>query len=409
MAKILAMVAGKDPLEMLGGHSSYVRAHARAAIRAGFEPHVFCASDRPAVLETDFGVLHRVASPFRPFRQIMVAGHAPLITADLECFLLARPGPHLIHSFGLWGYIGVAARRKLRRKGIETVPVTSCYTTYEHEARGKLKGVSHGYSRFNRMWYRAQLCWIKLMVRRYEQQAYLDSHLVLINYKLVRQIVVAQYGSGVNFRKLPYTSKSAFLSNEAEAFAMRDDFSSSDTPLIVSVSRHDARKGIDVLLNALAKLDKTGLRFRACLVGGGPLLELHRKLAAHLGLNDVISIEGWVSDPAQYLRKADVFVLPSIQESSGSLSLIEALQAGVPVVATQIDGILEDVVDGDNALLVQPGNVSQLCNALTQVITDTALRQRLRQRSRDTFVEKFSSEAFASALRATYAELGFRV
>ena len=104
-----------------------------------------------------------------------------------------------------------------------------------------------------------------------------------------------------------------------------------------------------------------------------------------------------------------MFVLPSIQEGSGSLSLIEALKAGVPVVASQIDGIPEDVRDGDNALLVEPGNVSQLCHALKQVMTDGALRRRLQRRSRETFMERFSPEAFTAALRATYAELGFHV
>jgi glycosyltransferase involved in cell wall biosynthesis len=409
VAKTLALIAGKDPLAMRGGHSSYVRTHAKAALQAGFEPHIFCVSDRSDVSATDFGILHRVASPFRPFRQIMVAGHAPLITANLERFLLNRQGPHLIHGFGLWGCIGVAARQRLRQKGIEAVPVTSCYTTYEHEALGKLKGVSDGYSPFHRKWYRAQLTWIKLMVRRYERQSYLGSHLVLINYESVRRIVVAQYGSGVKFRKLPYTCESAVLRSQTEAFATRSEHSSSETPLIVSVSRHDARKGIDVLFRAFAKLRMDGFRFRACLVGGGPLLEFHRGLATQLGLNEVISIVGWVSDPAEYLRKADVFVLPSLQEGSGSLSLIEALQAGVPVVASQIDGIPEDVADGDSALLVEPGNVSQLCHALGQVITDATLRRRLKRRSRETFVEKFSSENFISALRATYAELGFLV
>jgi glycosyltransferase involved in cell wall biosynthesis len=282
MTRIVAIVAGKDPLEMLGGHSSYVRAHARAIIRAGFEPHIFCASDRSGVLETDFGSIHRVASPFRPFRQIMIAGHAPLITADLERFLLNRQGPHVIHGFGLWGYIGVATRNRLQKKGIEAVSVTSCYTTYKNEALGKLKGVNTGYNNFYRMSYRAQLWWIRLMVGRYERRAYLGSRLVLINYESVRQMVVAQYGSRVNFRKLPYTSESAFLSDKAKSFAVRGEFSSSRTPIIVSLSRHDARKGIDVLLSALAKLHKNGLQFRAFLVGGGPLLDHHRKLATQL-------------------------------------------------------------------------------------------------------------------------------
>ena len=50
-------------------------------------------------------MLHRVASPFRPFRQIMIPGHAPIIAADLERFLLERSGPQLIHSFGVWGWV----------------------------------------------------------------------------------------------------------------------------------------------------------------------------------------------------------------------------------------------------------------------------------------------------------------
>ena len=211
----------------------------------------------------------------------------------------------------------------------------------------------------------------------------------------------------MKFHKLPYTCKSALF--PSQAFTSRAELSSSETPLIVSVSRHDARKGIDVLFKALAKLHADGFHFRACLVGGGPLLEFHRRLVTQLGLNDVISIVGWVTDPTPYIQKADVFVLPSIQEGSGSLSLIEALKAGVPVVASQIDGIPEDVRDGDNALLVEPGNVSQLCHALKQVMTDGALRQLLQRRSCETFMERFSPEAFTAALRATYAELGFHV
>ena len=177
--------------------------------------------------------------------------------------------------------------------------------------------------------------------------------------------------------------------------------------LIVSISRHDARKGVDVLLRALGKLHKGGLRFRACLVGGGPLLKQHRRLATQLGLSDNTHITGWVSDPIQYLRHADVFVLPSVQEGSGSLSLIEALQPGVAVVASRIDGIPEDVVHNDSALLVRLGDVCQLCESLAKVIINSALRRRLQQRSRETFLEKFSPELFTSALHETYTKLGF--
>ena len=86
-------------------------------------------------------------------------------------------------------------------------------------------------------------------------------------------------------------------------------------------------EGIDILLHALAQLRRRGARFHACLVGGGSLLALHRRLVARLRLDDVATVVGPVPDSYPYLAGADVFVLPSLEEGGGSLSLLEALQA----------------------------------------------------------------------------------
>ena len=108
-----------------------------------------------------------------------------------------------------------------------------------------------------------------------------------------------------------------------------------------------------------------------------------------------------------YLRAADIFVLPSLQEGSGSVALLEALQAGTVIVASNVDGIPEDVTDGESALLVEPGGVDQLGQALARLLMDRGLRQRLSRRARKVFAERFSAEVFTAALRATYAGLGF--
>jgi glycosyltransferase involved in cell wall biosynthesis len=128
-------------------------------------------------------------------------------------------------------------------------------------------------------------------------------------------------------------------------------------------------------------------------------------MTAQLRIDDVTAITDWVADPYVYLQHADVFVLPSLEEASGSLALLEALHAGVAVVASNIDGIPEDVADGDSALLVPPGDASALAEAIIRVVTDPVTRQRLARRGRKTFVERFSADAFASALRETYAEV----
>ena len=105
------------------------------------------------------------------------------------------------------------------------------------------------------------------------------------------------------------------------------------------------------------------------------------------------------------IQHADVFVLASLAEQSGSLALLEALQAGRAIVASGVDGILEDVADGHDALLVPPGDEARLADALARALTDEPLRHRLGIRARETFEARFSAEVFTSALGAIYHEL----
>ena len=141
-------------------------------------------------------------------------------------------------------------------------------------------------------------------------------------------------------------------------------------------------------------------------MGGGALLADDRRLVRRLGLADVVELPGFVPDSFAYLRRADVFVLPSLEEGSGSLSLLEALQAGVAVVASAVDGIPEDVTDGESALLVKPGDAEALAAALASLLADAGLRGRLARAGHDTFLRRFSAVAFARALCEAYGELG---
>ncbi len=174
-------------------------------------------------------------------------------------------------------------------------------------------------------------------------------------------------------------------------------------PLIVAVSRHDPRKGIDRLVHALAMLRADGIPFRACIVGGGPLLAAHRALGERLGLSSCTAFAGLVSDSFAYLRAADVFALPSLEEGGGSLSLLEAMQARCAIVATRVDGIPEDVDDGVNGVLVAPDDSRALRDALARLVSDSAARSRLAAAARRTFERRFSADVFVAALRDIYS------
>jgi glycosyltransferase involved in cell wall biosynthesis len=403
-------ISGLDPRSARGGDRTFMRILGRAAKELGFEPHIFCVGPQRTTFATDFGVIHQAKSPYLLLHRRMPL-HAPLLCAEIERFLDGKKDPLLLHSLSVWGYVAAKIAGKCRSRGIHAVSVVNAYDTMVNETRAKLEGVCMAHGRFRRAALQLELLWDRLVIDPHEKKGYFGAQVVAVNYESVRRLLASSYGPGLAVRKVPYTSEYAFThENAADISVMPADLAAlrpADAPLVISVSRHDPRKGVDVLLRALARLRDRGVPFRACLVGLGPLIEAHRRLALELGLGDVTLITGAVPDPWCYLRHADVFVLPSIGEGSGSMSLIEALQAGVAVVASNVDGIPEDVTDSDSAMLVEPGNPAALAEAISRLLQNADLRKSLAQRGREVFEEKFSASVFTDMLGKLYADLGF--
>jgi glycosyltransferase involved in cell wall biosynthesis len=405
MTKAVVFVVGKHPLkEPGGGHSSYIRAHARAAVRAGYEPHLFCVGDSNYSTKTAFGTIHCVYSPWHPRRQLLIARHAPRLAETIVKFIETERQPQVIHGFGLWGYAGVIASERLTKVGIAIKPILSSYTTYEAEARSQLEANINSplLSRFR---FHAQHLWIQTVVERYERLAYQRSELVLINYESVRRLIEAKYGDRVRCRKIPYTCENAFdAADTSRTLAEQPAHKPSDIPVIITIASHYPRKGHDMLLEALKLMYDAGVSFRAYVIGGGPLLEEHRRRVRNLGIAGRTALTGVVDDVRPYLGSADIFVLPSLAEQSGSLAVIEAMQARLPIVAAAVDGLCEDLTNDHDALLVPPTSVS-LASALTRLLADRQLRARLSRNALHTFRTRFSPDRFAHALGSIYEEL----
>lgn len=408
MANTLVYISGNDPSRGLGGHSCFVRMMAHAATALGYEPHIFCVAPEPQVTKVDYGVIHRVATPWRPFRHNMMPLNAGWLARGIVDFLSQKEGPHLMHGFFVWSYPGVLAARKLREKGVKSVVLTSTYDLLVNEVRGKVEGMdASSHSLLFRFQQHFEWWWMKSIIDPREEHAYRNSARVFVNYNSVKNLISSAYGFDDNIRKIPYTTETAMSPEPKEVPETVQRFRAANVPLIVTVSRHDPRKGLTVFLRALASLREKGVVFRCCMVGGGELLEAHRKLCTKLGLDDVVSIEGFVQNSYAYLKHADIFALPSNEEGSGSLSMLEALQAGVAVIACGVDGIPEDVTDGEDALLVPPADEQALAGALEKLIRDVPLRQKLAGAGKRTFEEKFSPAILEKALEKNYTELGF--
>jgi glycosyltransferase involved in cell wall biosynthesis len=141
------------------------------------------------------------------------------------------------------------------------------------------------------------------------------------------------------------------------------------------------------------------------LVAGTGALEPHyRTLVERGGLERCVRFLGFRQDLPALMKAADLFVLPSVAEAFG-LVLAEALYLGVPVVASRVGGIPEIVTDGEDGVLVPPGDPLALAQAIGAVLGDSSLRARHAGAGRAKVVERFDFRLMVRAYEDAYESL----
>jgi glycosyltransferase involved in cell wall biosynthesis len=166
-----------------------------------------------------------------------------------------------------------------------------------------------------------------------------------------------------------------------------------------------ARKGVPDLLRALASPTLRHLRWRATLAGGGPIDEF-RDLAQDLGISERLSFPGWLDEAGvgEFCANADALVLPSHAEGL-AMSVLEGLSYGLAVITTPVGAHSEVIEPEVSGILVPPGDVAALADALARVIADEGLRSRLARGARDRFLEGFDVRRYAVRLEQLHLGL----
>jgi glycosyltransferase involved in cell wall biosynthesis len=176
------------------------------------------------------------------------------------------------------------------------------------------------------------------------------------------------------------------------------------TPLLLSLAALFRRKGLDVLLDALARLPETSPQAQLWIAGDGPERATLERRARELGLADRVRFLGPRSDAADLLAACDLFVLPSRLEGLG-VAALEAMAAARPVLASRVGGLAEAVVEGRTGLLVPPDDPAALSVALGRLLEDDALRNRLGEAGPGRVAEGFLAEQMVSAYESLYYEV----
>jgi glycosyltransferase involved in cell wall biosynthesis len=162
------------------------------------------------------------------------------------------------------------------------------------------------------------------------------------------------------------------------------------------------RKGIGEFLQAIAALHRAGRTVSAVIAGGGDV-ERYRNEAGAMGIGDICRFTGWIGrdDVLNLMASSDALVLPSHHEGL-PMSILEALSAGLPVIATPVGAIPEVLSDGLDCLLVSPGDVQSLAAAMKLLADDAALRTTLRRSGRDTYERMFAVENYMRSICDIY-------
>lgn len=168
------------------------------------------------------------------------------------------------------------------------------------------------------------------------------------------------------------------------------------------------RKGLEVLLDALAELKRRGLPVRLRAVGRFETRDYEEQVlrqAQQLGVSADVDWRGFTSEVDRELAAMDVFVLPSLFGEGLPMVVLEAMAAGVPVVGTRVEGVPEAIRHEVDGLIAEPGSAASLADALARIVRGEVSWQALREHAHRRHAEQFSDRSMAAGVAEVYRQV----
>jgi len=362
----LAVLGGKET----GGMNVYVRELARELGRMGVRADVFTRSQNPAIprvvtITEGVRVVHLSAGPEAPMPRERIRDHLDEFVDGVEAFRIAGGFDYdLIHAhYWLSGAVGLVLRDRW------SVPLVQMFHTLGHLKNGVARASAD-----------------REPAVRIEEEARILGAVdrIVAATTVERTHLVKHYGADpARIAVIPCgVDTNLFLPGDQAA--ARAALGLDDQLQLLYVGRLAPIKGLETLLDAMARLRATGTRVHLSIVGGDadePLNGHEGELRARLARLDLRSAVTFVgAQPQERLRAwyvaADATVLPSHYESFGMVAM-EAMACGIPVVASRVGGLQTTVRDGVTGLLVPDHDPAALAGALDRLLGDPDLRFRL--------------------------------
>lgn len=317
-----------------------------------------------------------------PVFEVPMGGRSYVPAVNALTKLLKKYDPDVVHTHGQRaGLIGRLAARGLPLKRVHTEH------TYTHQFRLQNPVLHLSHLRAMRILDRwtDKVIAVSKAVRQF-----------LIDANITKPDKIVTIYNGIT----PLTSK--IPDREIQAFKDKYKIVSDDI-VIGTIGSFNIQKDTATLVKAVSRMVKKWPKIKLILVGKGPLRYKLERVIKRLRLEDRVVFTGALSNVLPALRSLKVFVLPSLSEAFG-ITLLEAMKAGVPIVATRVGGIPEIIIHNHNGLLVEPKNPKKLAAALMQLLNDKKLQHKFVNNYGKT-LDKFSADKMIEQTERVYIDL----
>ena len=170
--------------------------------------------------------------------------------------------------------------------------------------------------------------------------------------------------------------------------------------LVVHISNFRPVKRVDRVVEVFRRI-RQRVRARLLLIGDGPVRGDIERQAAELGLRDEVIVLGEQQDPVPWLLVADVFLLPSAQESFG-LAALEAMACEVPVIASDVGGLPEIISDGETGFLCAPDDVEGMAQRAIELLADRGRRLAMGAAAANEVRTRYCTDRIVPLYEAAY-------
>lgn len=315
-----------------------------------------------------------------PLFQVPMRGRSDVLAVNAIRKILRRERPDIVHCHGARaGLIGRSAARGL--------PLKIVYTEHTRTPQFKLSSPVLEWSHRRALRILDQFTDVTIAV----SQAVAD----FLKKGVARHSKVVVIHNGLEKQPRP---------SALEVAHFREKYGFKEKELIIgTIGSLNYQKDHKTLIKAFQRISKKRSDTKLILVGAGEVKPYLEKLARRYRVADRVVMTGALPSVQSVLATFTIFVLPSLSEAFG-LCLLEAMQAGVPIIATKVGGIPEVIKSGYNGLLVTPGDPKELASTIMRLLNDKQLQKKLIRHYGET-LDRFSAKNMVDETERVYLGL----